>query len=224
MHWFVTSFMIDWTAAMFSGSSGSISEVAEKTRIAMRALERHRESLLIAGVDGIDAKSLTSLPLMRIPSAVNFGTATMGEKVADMQRMLQAVRTAQGFKGAAPSVGLIDPRLAHVMRRGSNLDAGGSAVGQGPLLAAASDEGLRSIVEAPTMATLFPSASGSNYAQMLIWAPGSQGPLRQLQGFLPGPVSTAQYHGTETVMAYSHGGLEIGDLGSAAILDIQIGA
>jgi hypothetical protein len=222
MHWFGIATHVPWSSAVYSQAPTAIDEAAEKARMARRALERLQEEILIAGVDGIDFNGLATAPIPRIISTVNFATATLGEKCAEITRLLQLVRSSADFVGAAPSVGLIDPRLAFNLRASNNLDAGGNIVGAGPINAAMSTEGLRNVVEAPSMEANFPSPAGANYAQLVVYNPNTQGRIRQLVGLPPSPVSTAEIHGTETLWAMKHGGIELGDVSSVAILDIQI--
>lgn len=221
MHWFGLATHISWADALYGGAS-SVDKAAELARMARRACERLEEELLITGIDELDMWGLATAPIPRIASTVDFSTATIGEKAAEMTRLLQRVRSAAGYKGAALSVGLVDPRLAFNLRASNNLDAGGNIVGAGPINAAMSNEGLRSVVEAPTMEEHWSSPRGGDYAQMVIYNPTASGRLRSLKGLPPSPVSTAELHGTETIWAMKLGGLELGDPSAAAILDIKV--
>lgn len=222
MHWFGISTHMSWSDAVYSSAPSSVDKAGELARMARRALERLEEEVLISGVDGIDFWGLSSAPIPRIVSTVNFATATLGEKAAEMTRLLQRIRTSADFLGVPPSVGLVDPRLAFNLRASNNVDAGGDIVGAGPVNQAMSNEGLRSIVEAPTMEQYFASPRGPDYAQMLVFAPNASGRIRQLRGLPPSPVSTAEMHGTETLYVMKLGGIELGDVSSVAIIDIQI--
>ncbi len=222
MHWFGVSTLFSWSDAVYQQAPSSVDKAAELARMARRALERLEEEVLIAGVPGIDFPSLSTAAIPRIASTVNFATATIGQKAAEMTRLLQRVRSSADFVGPAPSVGLIDPRLAFNLRATNNLDAGGNIVGDGPIMAAMANEGLASVLEAPTMARFFQSPRGSNFAQMLVYNPTDEGRIRQVRGLPPSPVSTANVHGTETLYAMKLGGIELGDVSPVAILDIQV--
>ncbi len=222
MFWFGVATRSSWSDALYSAVPSAVNKMQEDARMARRALERFHEEVLIRSCAGISAKGLAQSPIPRILSTVDFSTASLGEKTAEMRRLLQRVRSSVNFAGAAPSVGLVDQELAYNLRNSSNIDAGGSLSGDAIIMAAMAREGLTNVIEAPTMTRWFASPRGPNYAQMLIWAPNVDGALRQLVGLTPSPVSTAEHHGTEILWAMRLGLIEIGDLTSVAILDIKI--
>lgn len=222
MAWYGIASHLDWSRAIYSQAPSAVDEASAKARIAVRAIERLQEKFLINGLAGIDALSLASAPIPVIFSTVDFSTATLGQKTTEMVRILQAIKTNADWAGATPTVGLIDPRLAQNLRGSNNLDAGGTAVGGAQVMQAMGAEGLTRVVEAPTLASQFSSPRGASYARMVVWAPGTAGALRQIVGMTPAPVSTAEYHGTETLWAARWGGLELGDASSVAIIDIKV--
>lgn len=222
MHWFGVATHTAWSDAFYSQAPSSVDKVVEDARIARRACERLKERVLIQGLAGIDIHGLATLAIPRINSTLNFATATLGQQAEEMTRLLQRVREATGFVGATPTVGLIDPRLANILKRKNNIDAGGSAQGAATIMQAMSDEGLTSVIEAPTMQRWFPSPRGPKFAQLVIFNPSTEGRLEQVVGMMTAPVSTAEHHGTETLYAMRIGGVDAGDMTSIAIIDIQI--
>lgn len=222
MHWIGVSTYTSWESAFRSAAMSAVDDASEQARLARRAIERKHEEVLITGVANLKLMGLANLPAPRILSSVDFSTATIGEKATEMTRILQKIRQAADFAGAVPSVGLLDPRLAFTLRNANNLDAGGNIVGSGPLLQAMSNEGLRQVVEAPTMQQHWASPRGANYAQMIIFAPAANGRLEKVVGLGATPVSTSQNHGTETLYAARIGGLDAGDVSSIAVIDIKV--
>lgn len=218
-HWAAVRTYTSWMDTIYSQSPGALDDAAEQARIARRALERLLEGALANGVSGLDFVGLPQLAIPRIRSDVDFSSATLGAKATEMIRLLQRAATAANYTGVRPSVGLSDPRLLQLLRSSNNLDAGGSESGPNPIMAGINGEGVRSLMDAPTLPA---SSRGAGYSQSLLWAPGVDGALQQVVGLAPSPVSTAAKHGTETIWAMKTGGLECGRADSALVLDIQV--
>ena len=208
IHTLHTTTRTDWQTLLWGSVSG-INDLAEDAESARRALADLYEAVLVEGLSGTDMGGLRGLEVAKIISIVNFATATLGEKYAELARMILEVQAKNADRGSIPNTLFMATDWLRTIIPSNNLDVGGSAtgaelVGGGVDMIAQlnannmafqgvfSTLGITRIIPTPSLNNFGRDTSTTNEAGALLCSLPESGGLRKIVAVATSPVRTAQ--------------------------------